>query len=161
MFNQSWTLSFLLHSSTAHLLLPPPRYPPYGRTSSMFKLTVALPHTFVKRLPLIFWKKMQSLMKISQEMTSPTRKKPPAPFKTYSCSLTRTQRSSLASSPQRTAQLWPNFLSPTHGHAQCWTWAKGGTDGGHWVHGEHSWQAVGGVEGVGGEGVNNFHFRRP
>ena len=28
----------------------------------MFKLMVALPHTFVKRLPLLLWKRMQSLM---------------------------------------------------------------------------------------------------
>ena len=86
-------------------LTSPPLYPPYGRTSSMFKLTVALPHTFVKRLPLILWKRMQSLMKIWQETTSPTRKKPLLPFKSCSPLLTRIQGSSLPNSPQRTTQL--------------------------------------------------------
>ena len=46
-----------------------------------------------------------SLMKIWQETTSPTRKKPLPPFKSCSRLLTRIQGSSLASSPQRTTQL--------------------------------------------------------
>ena len=42
----------------------------------MFKLTVALPPTFVQRLPLIFWKRMQSQLKTWRKMTSPTHQKP-------------------------------------------------------------------------------------
>ena len=38
--------------------------PQYGRTSSMFKRMAASLHTFVKRLPLIYWRKMQSRTKI-------------------------------------------------------------------------------------------------
>ena len=69
---------------------------------SMFKRMAALPHTFVKRPPLIFWKKMQSLMKIWQATTSPTRKIPLLPFK--SCS-------KLIDS--NTREL-PSILSPKH-----------------------------------------------
>ena len=69
----------------------PPLLPLYVRTSSMFKRTAALPHTFVKRPPLILWKRMHSLIKIWQATTSPTRKIPLLPFKSCSRLLTRIQ----------------------------------------------------------------------
>ena len=70
----------------------------------MFKLTAALPHTFVKRPPLILWKKMQSLMKIWQATTSPT---------TYSQDTTTAFQELLQLIDSNTREL-PSVLSPKH-----------------------------------------------
>ena len=59
------------------------------------------PLAYPPSLPLIFWKRMQSLRKTWPVMISHIRKKP-QPFKSCSRLLTRVTGSSLAFSPQRT-----------------------------------------------------------
>ena len=82
-------------------LTSPPLLPPYVRTSLMFKRTAALPHTFVKRPPLISWKKMEPNEDLAGNDF------------TYSQDTTTAFQELLNLVHTNTKQL-PNVLSPKH-----------------------------------------------